>query len=280
MGPVAPDGIRAVGIVGAGHSGTTIVYRMIALHPDATWLSQYSHRALLGPAGLRAVAGVGDQMMRRWFRHSWTKQRGARGWRRVIPKPTEAASIWDFLMETDDPASQSSRMRTTLARVCGLARRPTVIVKPPGRYRSRCAPIISSVFPRSRYIHVVRDGRAVAMSVSQKWLRRDPEKRAPVLRRGADHWTRALGQIQRYELTLPVAVIHYETLCADVHGELRRALEFVELDPDRFPYDACPQTLRSTNASRFQRAEPGDLAILGDLLVDDLRRYGYDSESL
>lgn len=278
MGPLVTDGIRAVGVIGAGHSGTTIVYRMIAMHPDAAWFSQYSHRALIGPAGMRAIAGGSDRVLRRWFRHQWTKAQVARGWRRIVPTPIEAARIWDFLMGAGDSASQAGRIRVVLAGACALAQRPTVIVKPPGRYRSRCAPMLSSVFPRSRYLHVARDGRAVAMSVIQKWLRTSPLQREALLRRGADHWLRALRQVEEYEQTLPVAVIQYEALCADVRGQLRRALEFAGLDPDRFPYDACPQTLRSTNETRLRRAEPNDLAVLDDLLADALRRYGYASD--
>lgn len=274
MGPLDSDA-RTIGIVGAGHSGTTIVYRMLALHPDVAWLSQYSHRALMGPFGVRSAAAFADRFLRRTFRHDWTKARSALLWRRIVPTPIEAARIWDALLADLDPASQANRVRRAVRTACRISGRSTLLVKPPGRYRSRCAPLLSSEFPSSRFLHVARDGRAVAMSVIHKWQRAGSPNPEALLRRGATHWQRALAQVREYEQTLPVAFIRYEALCADVHGQLRRALEFVGLDPERFPFDVCPKTLRSTNESRLARAHPADLALLEELMADDLRRYGY-----
>jgi hypothetical protein len=269
---------RAVGVVGAGHSGTTIVYRMLAMHPDVTWFSQYSHQALLGPSGLRTAAAATDVALRRLFPHDWRKTQFARGWRRIVPTPVEAFKIWNWLMAHDDPRVQAERIQTVLGHACTLLRRPVVVVKPPGRYRSRCAPLISAALPASRYIHVARDGRAVALSVSQKRLKRSEAERDVLLRRGAEHWLRALRQVGEYEQRLPVETIRYEALCADVWSQLRRMLVFAGLDPDRFPYDSVPPTLSSTNDVRLRRATPDELAVLEGLLADDLRRYGYASD--
>ena len=41
--PAAPE-MSPVFVFGADHSGTTILYRMLAYHPDLTWLSQFSLR--------------------------------------------------------------------------------------------------------------------------------------------------------------------------------------------------------------------------------------------
>jgi hypothetical protein len=278
VGTVASDRIRPIGVVGAGHSGTTIVYRMLALHPDITWLSQYSYPALFGARGWRRTAAAADQWLRRVTVHDWTKTRLARGWRRVVPTPIEAFQIWDALMSPGDPADQTRRIRAAFTRACAFARRDWLVVKPPGRYRSRCAPMISSAFPLGRYIHVTRDGRAVALSVSQKRLKRSEAEREVLLKRGAEHWLKALHQVGEYEQRLPVETIRYEALCADVWGQLRRMLEFAGLDPDRFPYDRVPPTLRSTNESRLKRAQPADLAVLEQLMADDLRRYGYAAD--
>jgi hypothetical protein len=40
----ADEDCRPVYMYGAAHSGTTILYKMLALHPGATWFSQYSQR--------------------------------------------------------------------------------------------------------------------------------------------------------------------------------------------------------------------------------------------
>ncbi len=266
------DPVRAIGVIGAGHSGTTIVYRMLALHPDATWFSQYSRQALMGAPGVGAASRIIDRLLRRRVPHDWNKVQSASGWRRIVPTPIEGAGLWDVLM--DGAGQPVARIRSTLLAACAAAGTSTVIVKPPGRYRSRCAPLVSAAFPDSRYVHVARDGRAVALSVLRKW-RKGPARGDALLARASEHWLRALGQIRAYERALPVAVIHYEALCADVWGQLRRALEFSGLDPDRFPFARVPRILKSTNEARLRQAAPDELAALNRLLADGLQRYGY-----
>ena len=41
-GPIVP-----IFILGAAHSGTTIMYNMIGYHPDATWFSRYNRPWIL-----------------------------------------------------------------------------------------------------------------------------------------------------------------------------------------------------------------------------------------
>jgi hypothetical protein len=38
------DEIVPIFILGAGHSGTTILYKMLSMHPDVAWFSQFSQR--------------------------------------------------------------------------------------------------------------------------------------------------------------------------------------------------------------------------------------------
>lgn len=279
MEPLSSDAIRPVGVIGAGHSGTTIVYRMLALHPDATWFSQYSQLALTGPPGLRTAAAALDGALRRRFPHDWKKVQRSSGWRRGVPTPIEGAGLWDGVFG-GEPAAEVSvlRIRSIVDAACAAAGRRAIVVKPPGRYRSRCAPLISEAYPRSAYLHVARDGRAVALSVLQKWTRGARRERTALLTNASDHWRRALRQIREYEQDLPVETIRYEALCADVHGQLRRALTFAGLDADRFPYHSVPSTLTSTNAARLKRAGSDELAALDRLLADDLQRYGYASD--
>ena len=64
-------------VMGAQHSGTTILYKMIALHPDVTWFSQFSKRDGSIPGRFRFPGyRLLDHILRRRFRHSWLKEEG------------------------------------------------------------------------------------------------------------------------------------------------------------------------------------------------------------
>ncbi|HLE78027.1 MAG TPA: sulfotransferase [bacterium] len=276
MGPLSPDAIRPVFIIGAGHSGTTIVYRMLSWHPHVAWLSQYSSHLVLTGGPLAALAGGAERTARRLVAHSWRKSRYP--WaRRFAPVPVEGLGVWRAVLDDGLPREEAvRRVQRLIETVCQWDRASVFLAKPPGKYRSRCAPIISSAFPRARYIHVLRDGRAVALSVLDK-KRRAGGRGGPedLLHRAARHWMTALAQIESYAPTVPVHHLRYEALCADVHGELRTALEFCGLAVDAFPFDRCPPTLASTNAVRLNSASAEDLRRLDAELEPYLRRYQY-----
>ena len=55
---------RAIFVVGVEHSGTTILYRMLARHPDLAWLSHYSMRDGKNPESLPRAFFLVDQSIR------------------------------------------------------------------------------------------------------------------------------------------------------------------------------------------------------------------------
>ena len=55
---------RAIFVVGVEHSGTTILYRMLARHPDLAWLSHYSMRDGEIPNRCRVPFFLVDQSIR------------------------------------------------------------------------------------------------------------------------------------------------------------------------------------------------------------------------
>ena len=84
-------------VFGADHSGTTILYRMLAYHPALTWLSQFSlRRGEIPGRGRRPMADRLDPVLRS-VRHPWRKETTRlRHW--LVPQPGEEATIWAYLL--------------------------------------------------------------------------------------------------------------------------------------------------------------------------------------
>jgi hypothetical protein len=72
--PVGPEA-SPVFVFGAAHSGTTILYRMLAYHPGLTWLSQFSLRAGEIPGRRRAPGANRVDLVLRSVPHRWRKGR-------------------------------------------------------------------------------------------------------------------------------------------------------------------------------------------------------------
>ncbi|GEM_PF-740666 len=93
--------------------------------------------------------------------------------------------------------------------------------------------VLGSLFPRARFLHVVRDGRAVAASLQrQAW--RDPSTGQPLaqcqdLVAGAQYWKQLLLTARHQAALLPgrVLEVRYELLVAEPERELRRVLAFL-----------------------------------------------------
>ena len=77
---------RPVYVYGAAHSGTTILLKWLALHPDTTWFSQYSLRdgSVAGRRRL-PLAHAMDRALRPVVRHDWRKEKGRLSW--LPPRP-------------------------------------------------------------------------------------------------------------------------------------------------------------------------------------------------
>lgn len=168
--------LRPVFVIGCGRSGTTLFFRMLAEHPELAWISNWSNlfpRSGLArrAARLRHAAGV--------------RALGEHAWR---PRPVEGYEPWracypDFnrpprdLEAADADEACVARLRGLVADHMGVQARPRFAAKYTGW--SRIA-FMDRAFPDARYIHVLRDGRAVAASLLrigffEGW-------------RGPDHW--------------------------------------------------------------------------------------------
>jgi sulfotransferase family protein len=87
--------------------------------------------------------------------------------------------------------------------------------------------LIERVLPEARFIHIIRDGRDVALSVV-------PRSWGPAtVQAAAENWKLRIDRARRQAPHLKHYLeVHYEDLITDTEGVLRQICEFIELDFD------------------------------------------------
>jgi hypothetical protein len=253
--------VTPVFVMGAKHSGTTILYRMLAFHPDATWFSQFSLRGgELEHRRSLPLASSLDRPLRRLLPHQWTKDQS---WLRRVaaPRPGEAATVWTSLL-----GGGPDQLREVLTDFAASHGKQHLLTKWPAFHRH--IELLHRAFPQATFVHIVRDGRAVALS-----LRANSTFDAVDV--AADYWAGSVGDAKRAAERVDLLEVRYEDLCTDVHGTLIRVLDQVGLDTDRFTFDRCPATLRCTNDRWFRAGTPHDLETVTSRLAHLLTDYGY-----
>jgi Sulfotransferase family len=281
-------------VVGVAHSGTTILHRMLAYHPGLAWFSQFSLRGGEIPGRSRIPgAGLMDRHLRS-IPHRWQKQKPRLGRPPLTPRPGEAQAIWADLIndgrefasveELDEPAPSSvdpKRANATIdadrlrSRLAGFSkqlegRRVLAKLPPPDFYRF--LEPVQAALPGALFVHIVRDGRAVAFSLRPKFERRLDARSA--LLAAARHWVVTVDRVQAARETDSLE-LRYEDLCEDVHGVIRTILDRAALDPEAFPFQRCPSRLAQTNSRWLDQALPEELEEVTEIQREQLNRFGY-----
>jgi hypothetical protein len=150
---------------------------------------------------------------------------------------------------------------------------------------------IKRLWPEARFIHVVRDGRNVALSFLETSFGPDDIERAAIRWR-----TRVLETAKAgHHLGSECTTVHYEELVADPERELRRLCGFVGLDFDdaMLRYHEHPEAVTDyihnpeahanlarppTKGIRDWRSEmsPADVETFEQLAGLELSRFGYE----
>jgi hypothetical protein len=157
-------------------------------------------------------------------------------------------------------------------------------------------PFFHAVFPDIRFLHLVRDGRAVASSILKRrlsdhgtldrwWGARPPGwqavRSAPPIRQAAWMWTTFLETIEREAERLPEASVHtvtYENLTRHPEETLRGLFDWADLDPEPFFHSDASRHLekiRPPGDAWAERLTDGQKDQL-DVLAPTLEQYGYD----
>lgn len=158
-------GQGTVFLFGTGRSGTTILLRMLACHPDLAWLSSLNERFPDSPR-LAAFSRLRD--------FDLTSSHYS-GWRRYLPTPAEAIEVprrvtaglfqsHRQLFAADIEPEVVDRYRAYLNRVMKWQGKDRLLHKHTGFARIE---FLEQLDPAAQYVQIIRDGRAVAYSMSR-----------------------------------------------------------------------------------------------------------------
>jgi sulfotransferase family protein len=157
-----------------------------------------------------------------------------------------------------------------------------------------CLPMIAAVYPGSRFIQIIRDGRDVVSSLVQR-----PGEGKPLLPFENAHstWTRIVDHGTDFGRSLPsnrYFELRYEDLVADDVGLARKVFAFLGLDlhpeveafcrSQRQERTAFSRPTRNLDEGARQSAWSGTFGLEKqfrslELIGDQLVRYGYETEA-
>lgn len=289
-----------------GRSGSTLVFECLASHRDLGWFSHLANRAPSCPA-LNASSRLCDLSFA--FRKAIERSNQPRSFlEKLRLGPAEAYEIWEMLCGSKfryewliDRTASPAEVRSVIAYVArvlqwsGKARFAAKLTGPPR------ISFLSSIFPDACFVHIIRDGRAVARSLVQvDFWRNTYRLREPAWTNGfpaeyerlwnscgrlpvalaALQW-RTVIEISRAEAAALSAgqyhELHYEDFIADPSARLlwlmeavglpvcKRVLRFLE---ERF-------TVRDMNQVRLRTGSGEDEALLQTLIGATLAELGY-----
>lgn len=247
------DGFRCVFVLGTGRCGSTLLHEILARHRSVAFVSNLEDRvALPVPLGRygRALHGMLGHRLTTKGRVRFAPSEGYRALAREV-SPMLVNPVHDLTAEDATPWI-ADRLREFFRRRAAAQRREVVVHKFTGWPR---AGLLHAVFPDARFVHVVRDGRAVAASwLTMPWWEghRGPNGWGfgPLPAEYAREWAAsghsfavlaALGWkllIDAFELARCLVPemswldVRYEDLLSEPLKTLERVIEFAELPHD------------------------------------------------
>jgi hypothetical protein len=187
-----------------------------------------------------------------------------------VPRPGEARTVWASLLDDEPP--EADRVRETLTAFSRRHGRRMVLAKWPEFHQS--LDVLGEAFPQAHFVHIVRDGRPIALSLRPKFERILDQDEA--LQAAARHWVDALTRTDAAR-EIDVLEVRYEDFCSDVYGTIRMVLDHAGLDVDAFPFYRCPPVLSNRNGRHLDAASAGELEEISSIQRDVLSRHGYRS---
>ena len=295
---------RVVFILGAGRSGTTLLYKILATHRRIAYLSNYQRLFPNLPflACLQRLLNFFPEYKRKcWF----NKDGGAyfnrrRKWlHAIVPTPSEAESIYAScnipLVPADDYHLQPRVAECLLNKFEHILQKSnSEILLTKRTANNRRVPIFKQIFPDAKYIHVIRDGRAVAYSLLRVawwnehvlyWAGKTPkqmvEEGFDSLELAAKNWVMEMNSLEQGTALVQsnhLLEVRYDELLIDPCEQLQRILDFMELNDemDAAFWDIV-ESLKLTPKPEawLSNWTASEIDTVHRLQADTLRRWGF-----
>ena len=294
-------------LLGAPRSGTSLLYKVLCLHPEAAWISNWVRTVPSAPAlaALNRLAVRMPELQRgAWFAsdsNAYVYGRRRPVWERAFPTPVEGEPIFKQLATIDDlgsgssdePHRQERHLAVLRARVRSITRfgKGSVFINKRIANNRRIRQLVTA-FPAARFVDLVRDGRAVAYSLSRVdwwpkstlwWLDRTPERWQA---EGGDpwelcarSWVEEVGAIERGLGEVPsdrLLRLSYEELVASPIESVRHVGAFAGLPGDEGWLDRLSRLRFPDRNERWRRSlRASEVSTIEAIQGDTLRRYGY-----
>ena len=235
--------IKPILIIGAPGSGTTLLYQTLCSHRDLAYINHNMLRAGLRKHGRL----VGDRRKALLILQNLIHRDPD------STLPNEAVAFWmtyfgyyDYRTESDYTEEMAAYFREKVLQVQNLWGRPRFVNKNlQNSFRVR---LLNSIFPDAKFVHIIRDGRAVAFSLLNK---KDLGATSPILLVGfkdilGDKYQPERSELYNYGLAWAEYVtkareastvaqgryyeVCYENLVREPYKELRNIIDFCELN--------------------------------------------------
>jgi hypothetical protein len=226
--------------VGSGRSGTTLVRAMFDSHPDMAIPDESNFVPRFGKAreryeeawGFATAAFLRDLFRERWFRQSGLSQEAVR----------EA-------FDANPPANVPSAIREVFALYARQRGKSLYGDKTPSYVLH--LPLLADLFPEARFVHVLRDGRDVAMSLL------DVGFGPRTMTEAAIHWRERVGKGLAEGRPLGPGryrEVRYEDVLNDPAGTIEPLCYFVgvEFDPAMLRYFERADSIVSANVYKYR----------------------------
>ncbi len=284
---------RPIFITGLGRSGTTLIHTMLSTHPQVTWLSLLCGKFPGRPYLNRWLMSLIDvPILNIYLKHRFL--------------PLENYAFWDFYfagfshpsrdLVASDVSVRASRSLRKVASELLTLKRNRLLIKITGLPRIS---FLHAIFPDAKFVHVTRDGRAVANSrlnasfwkgwqglniwggqmpehYRQEW---EQHRRSFVALAGIE-WKTHMDQLEAVKREFPnidICQVRYECFCANPIGELKRIADHCELawDP-KFETATRAFYVKNENGKWKTDLTDEQRAILEEVLGPYLVKYGYE----
>jgi hypothetical protein len=247
--------LKPILLLGPGRGGTTLLYKVLSLHRDAAFVSNFDTRPF---ARFLAWPALGlsrsKPELRRW---AWFSREGQAylnrrsPLKRIVPVPVEGEELYascgvtrDEYADAGDEATHEA-LRATFGAVQKRHRGKVVLLKRTAN--NRRIPLLFAAFPDCKTIVLWRDGRAVISSLLQVhwWLdhrvwwangktpRQMNLNRLESIEVAATNWVKEVEAIEsglaRSERR-PVMYVRYEEMLARPSETIASLLEFIGLE--------------------------------------------------
>ena len=297
---------HVVFLLGAGRSGTTLLYKILSIHKSVAYLSNYLNRypKCYFLAYLQYILNQFPEYKRK----SWFKEQGdayfnnrRKLFHSIVPTPSEAESVYTScdipLIFADDYRVQpqvAECLRNRFERIRRISSGQVLLTKRTAN--NRRIPILRQIFPNAKYIHLVKDGRSVAYSLLRVgwwdnhvlyWAGKTPQQMVTEgfdpLELAARNWVEEMQSLERGIALLhsnQLLEVRYDEFLLNPREQLQRILDFMEITPqeDAMFWDIVESLhLVPKQEAWICNWTESELRMVLDLQGDTLRRWGFET---